>query len=244
MRQLHVVGVSDDGRLLLLAPSPEGKATHGVELDQRLERAVRGRPLDEGTGATSFSPREIQARLRAGASVEQVAREAGVPIGRVERFAGPVLSEREKVISAAQSCPVVRPRATPSLLPLGAAVEKNLRALAYVRPETAEWSAYRQDNGDWHVRFEVVVRGRRRTAEWAHQPATREVVPLNSYALTLGVVEAGRTKPAASAPEPKPAKRAVPTKAAKAPAKAAKPPVKRVATKAAGRGPKSGSRKP
>ena len=53
-------------------------------------------------------PKEIQARIRAGASVEQVAQMAGVDVGRVERFAHPVLLERARAAELAKADPRVR----------------------------------------------------------------------------------------------------------------------------------------
>ena len=38
---------------------------------------------------TSLSPRDIQTRIRAGESLEDVGRMAGIPLDRVERFAAP-----------------------------------------------------------------------------------------------------------------------------------------------------------
>lgn len=228
MRQLQVVGVSTDGRLLLLAPSADGRATHAVELDRRLERAVRGQPLDDsGVQGESLSPKDIQARLRSGASIEQVARDAGVPIGRVERYAGPVLSEREQVLAAARASTMARPRGNRSMLPLGEAIEANLRSLAYARPETGEWSAYRADAGGWIVRYDVTIRGRRRRAEWAHHPATREVTALNGQAASLGLIEPGRGRET-------PAERSD-TPPARRPAAAKVPVTKQAPVKATGR---------
>lgn len=203
VRQLQVVGVSDDGRRLLLAPSADGRPTHSIDLDRRVERALRGQSIEDGGQvASDLSPKEIQARLRAGQSVEQVAREAGVPIGKVERYAGPVLSEREQVLDAARLAAMTRPRGGSSKLPLGASIEANLNALVYARPDTGEWSAYRAPSGNWVVTYDVTVRGRRRRAEWAHHPATREVTALNTYASQLGFVESVRAAKAAPAAKP------------------------------------------
>ena len=41
-----------------------------------------------------LTPKEIQSRIRAGASVQQVAEATGVDVSRVKRFAHPVLLER------------------------------------------------------------------------------------------------------------------------------------------------------
>src|SRR6202035_6154756 len=50
---------------------------------------------------TMLRPKEIQSRIRAGASVEQLAESAGVDIARVERFAPPVLLERSRAAELA-----------------------------------------------------------------------------------------------------------------------------------------------
>jgi len=51
--------------------------------------------------ADALSPREIQSRIRAGASVQDVADSFGVPASTVERFAGPVLAERAYIANQA-----------------------------------------------------------------------------------------------------------------------------------------------
>jgi Protein of unknown function (DUF3071) len=248
VRQLQVVGVSDDGRRLLLAPSADGRATHSVDLDRRVERALRGQPIEDGGQvASDLSPKEIQARLRAGLSVEQVAREAGVPIGKVERYAGPVLSEREQVLDGARTATMTRPRGGSSKLPLGAAIDANLNAQVYARPDTGEWSAYRGPDGTWVVTYDVTVRGRRRRAEWAHHPAAREVTALNTYASQLGFVESARAAKPAANPAAKPATKPATKPAAKPAAKpatkrAAKAVTKTVAKAAAKAGARPGAR--
>ena len=46
---------------------------------------------------SALSPREIQTRLRSGATLAEVAAEAGVDEARLEGFAKPVLAEREHI---------------------------------------------------------------------------------------------------------------------------------------------------
>ncbi len=159
MRQLVVVSISADGTRLLLAPTAESRATHEVVVDDRIQRAVRGVAPDPAAPQISaLSPKEIQARLRGGASVEDVAAEAGVTPSRIERYAGPVRSERENVLTAIRAMNITRARTGTSALPLGAAVDANLAGMAFARVETATWSAYRRADGAWVGRLEVVVR--------------------------------------------------------------------------------------
>ena len=96
MRELKVVGLDVDGkRIICESDDPNEKFI--LRADDRLRAAVRG----DKTGASQtqsdaevpnvLRPKEIQARIRAGASVEQVAESAGVDIvpGRAVRAPGP-----------------------------------------------------------------------------------------------------------------------------------------------------------
>ena len=53
---------------------------------------------------SALSPREIQSRIRSGATVEEVAVEAGVGVDQVEPFAVPVLAELDHIIEVAMTC--------------------------------------------------------------------------------------------------------------------------------------------
>ncbi|MHB8341178.1 MAG: septation protein SepH [Mycobacteriales bacterium] len=203
VRHLHVVGRSRDGQHLLLAADPEGRGTYAVLLDARLERVVRGLDPDEDALSETVSPKEIQARLRAGASPEEVARDTGVPLVRVQRYAGPVLSEREQVLDRVRAAVLTRPRRGRSARPLGESVAANLAGTAHVRQETQAWSAYRRQDGQWVARLDVVVRGRARRAEWSFDAVAREVVALDPQAAGLGFVE---SRSAAAAPTARPAR--------------------------------------
>ncbi|MGH3881705.1 MAG: septation protein SepH, partial [Actinophytocola sp.] len=98
MRPVRFVALSEDGQALVL--SDEVGRLLSLPLDDRLNGAVRHDKQAHGQLAMSMemspalSPRDIQARIRAGDSAEEVARVANVPVDRVLRYAGPVLQER------------------------------------------------------------------------------------------------------------------------------------------------------
>src|SRR5690606_130189 len=101
MRPVRFVALSEDGQALVLAD--EVGRLLALPRDERLMNALRPDGPGESTataappaGGTppSLSPRDIQARIRAGESADEVARIAGVPVDRVLRYAGPVLQER------------------------------------------------------------------------------------------------------------------------------------------------------
>ena len=64
---------------------------------------------------SSLTPREIQARVRAGDSIEDVARAAGMIPEWVEPYAAPVIAEREFIAQQARSQQVRRSRLLPDV---------------------------------------------------------------------------------------------------------------------------------
>ena len=257
VRELHVVALSEDGRSVLLATSK--KATTGgfrLKLDDKVAAALRGdlaRTGESAARAMTVTPKEIQARMRAGESAEEIANAAGMPLARVERFAGPVLSERERIIEEARAAYLTRGRLGPSQLPLGDAVDSALAETPSLRTESVTWSARRLDSGHWLVQVSYVARARTRTGSWVFDPHTRSVVPADPASAALG--HTGEAAPPRRAAAPlaraaspvarkrpaarkKPAARKAPAKvpAKAAPAKpkpAAKAPARKVAAKKA-----------
>jgi Protein of unknown function (DUF3071) len=96
-------------------------------------------------------PKEIQAKIRSGASVEQVAAAAGADIARVERFAHPVLLERSRAAELATAAhPVLSDG--PSVLTLLETVTSALVARG-LDPEDTSWDAWRNEDGRWTVQM-------------------------------------------------------------------------------------------
>ncbi len=197
VRELFVVALSSDGRHVVLSSkkgSPRG--AYLVKVGPRLQRALNGELNIDGSTApppppaeSSLSPKEIQARLRAGHSPDKVARAAGVPVERITRFYGPVLSERAQVIAAARDAVLVRARRGPSAASLGDSVSANLAAKGVPPADDEKWSACRRADGSWLLSLLVSVRGRERSAEWVWSPPSRDLKAVDAYALALGCVD-------------------------------------------------------
>lgn len=250
MRELHVVALSEDGRSVVLATTRKAKkGAFRVALDERLNAAVRGdlaRAGETAPRASAVTPKEIQARLRAGESAEAIAKDAGVAVARVERFSGPVFSERSRIINELRNATMVRGRRGPSAVPLGAAVDEQL---ARAPEESVLWSALRREDGIWHVEVSYVLRGRAKKARWLFDRADGSIRPVDNPSAALGHLEKAPAKPVKTPPvvvaeaapepivEPKPArKRAARKAAAKAPARKAparKAPAKKSAARPA-----------
>jgi hypothetical protein len=206
VRELHVVALSSDGKHLVVTPTKGSlKGAYLLPVNARLRQALNGElnpkpkpaapapppePADPPKPApeSRLSPREIQARLRAGHTPERVARAAGVPLDRVVRFAGPVLSERALVIDAARDATLTRARLGESKAPLGPSVAANLAAKGAPAPGNDDWTAFRRPDGTWVVALTTTARGRARRAEWSWQPATKALAALDPYAAALGHV--------------------------------------------------------
>src|SRR3954447_10969131 len=104
MQDLRLVAANERGSHLVLRSADGDK--YVLSIDDRLRAAGRGDRSRVGQldaeAEGHLRPRDIQARIRAGASAEQVARAAGVSVDRVRRFEGPVLAEREHIATLAQ----------------------------------------------------------------------------------------------------------------------------------------------
>ena len=194
MRELHVVAVSEDGRHVVLGSRkgalarPEFK----VAMDDRLKAAIRGdlpRLGELAAPESAVTPKDIQSRLRAGETVEQIAASAGVPAARVERFAGPVLSERERMIAGARTAVLSRARRGPSALSLGDAVAEHLQDMAGYKADTTTWTARREESGRWLVQVTFVARAKQRIAGWRYDPFTREVDAVDPWSAAIAHVD-------------------------------------------------------
>lgn len=101
---------------------------------------------------SALTPREIQARVRAGDTLEDVARAAGMGIDWVEPFAAPVLAEREFVAGQAQAHPVRRGSETIAHRTLADVVSDRL-ASRRVDLDTVVWDAWKLEGRRWRVQI-------------------------------------------------------------------------------------------
>ncbi len=152
MRTARLVGLSHDGRSLIVATDSGEELA--ISADDRLRAALRGdRPRLaqlEFEMETALSPRDIQTRIRSGATLEEVARVAGIPMDRVERFAAPVLAERDHIATMAMSSSVRRRGETSGHRNLRITVTERLVGRG-VDIDTIDWDSYRLEDGRWTV---------------------------------------------------------------------------------------------
>ncbi|MER5481192.1 septation protein SepH [Streptomyces sp. NPDC002734] len=185
MPELRVVAVSNDGTRLVLKAADSTEYT--LPIDERLRAAVRGdRPRlgqIEIEVESHLRPRDIQARIRAGATAEEVAQLAGIPVDRVRRFEGPVLAERAFMAERARKTPVRRPGENTGP-PLGETVQERL-LLRGADKDTVQWDSWRRDDGTWEVLLVYRVAGEPHTASWTYDPPRRLVAAVDDEARSL-----------------------------------------------------------
>jgi hypothetical protein len=156
MRELTLIGLDVDGKHIICeGGDPADKFL--VRLDDRLRAAVHGdatrtrQPSRDSEVRTVLRPKDIQARIRAGASVEEVAQSSGMDVLKVERFAHPVLLERQRAAELATAAhPVLAEGPTVETL-----LETITSALAErgLSAKETTWDAWRAEDGRWTVRM-------------------------------------------------------------------------------------------
>ncbi|QYN36388.1 DUF3071 domain-containing protein [Pseudonocardia sp. DSM 110487] len=173
MRALRVVGITEGGgEFSVVLEDPVRRERFTVPADEQLRAAARGDLTRLGQISieleSQLRPREIQARIRAGASVEQVAAAAGVPIQKIERFAYPVLLERSRTAEVAQRAHPMRADG-PDTRTLGDVVAHTfgLRGQEYA---DADWDSWKGEDGKWVVALSWQAGRSDNRAHWTFQP--------------------------------------------------------------------------
>lgn len=185
MQDLRLVAVTPERTHLVL--EDDESAQFRVPIDERLTAVMRrdhARPGQLEIALESpLSPRDIQARIRAGQSAQDVAAAAGMPVTRIERYAGPVLAEREHVTTMALAAPSRR-QSGGSAPSLGDLVESRLGD-QHVAADSVVWDAWRTDEDRWTIHLSYLAGARERVALWVFDPRGRVLVPDNDEARWL-----------------------------------------------------------
>jgi hypothetical protein len=206
MQDLRLVGVHDDGKHLLL--SGAGGEMFQLPIDEALRAAASRSPGKAAASAAAapvaMSPRDIQARIRSGATAAEVSELSGIPLAKVQRYEGPVLAEREYVAQQARKVEVASPapghdayRSAFGDNPasLGEMVAHRLTAHG-IEASSVEWDSWRRPDGSWTVvaRFEARPGGYANIGEeppamWTFNPARKSLHNANRWAQQLSELE-------------------------------------------------------
>ena len=205
MQELRFVAVSEDGRYAVLAV-PGRSARFTLPIDERLRAVALGQTSRlaqyEIEVESPLRPKEIQARMRAGETAEEIADAAGIAIERVRWFEGPVLAERAYMADQAQIASVRRLGESIPSTPgprLGEIVSQRMTALG-ADPEDAQWDAKKRGDGSWLVELTFTYAGRLHIAEWVFDPRRRHVLPADDNAARMSLPGVEPLQPAAPRP--------------------------------------------
>ncbi len=202
MQELRFVAVSEDGQYAVLGV-PGRSARFTLPIDERLRAVALGQTSRlaqyEIEVESPLRPKEIQARIRAGETVEEIADAAGIAVERVRWFEGPVLAERAYMADQAQQASVRRQGdATPGPR-LGEIVAERMKAFD-AEPDDAQWDAKKRGDGSWLVQLTFITGGRLHAAEWIFDPRRRHVLPADDNAARMSLPGSEPPQPAAPTP--------------------------------------------
>ena len=187
MADLQLIGLDEDGEHVLLRASDGTRFK--LAIDEPLRAAVRrDRPKLEhlrSTAQGTLPPREIQTRIRAGETAEHIAQEAGIRIEQVRRYEGPVLAEREFMVTQAQRTRVGKDQEAPEL---GDLVKDRLATRNIDVTELA-WDSARPHTGPWVVQVEYPHEGKTLRASWVFDPQARTLAALDDESRWLSETE-------------------------------------------------------
>jgi hypothetical protein len=206
VQRLHLVGFTSelDG-LIFSAATGARSGGYVVEVDADLLDAIREVLLRReartgasrtpapsltlaptGRPASGLTPKEIQARLRAGRTVAEVAFEAGVGEDWVRRLAPPVFAEQAQIVRRALATHPVSGDGGRAVV-LGEAVAANLAARGMVLTNdelVAGWSAHQVRGSSWIVEYRQPGDGAD-PARWAFDSRQGTLEPLDGSAAAL-----------------------------------------------------------
>ncbi|MCU1404624.1 MAG: DNA-binding protein [Glaciihabitans sp.] len=180
MQDLRVIGVENGA---LLVASVEGTRFR-IPIDEVLQSKLRQSVPEPGAGR-KLAPREIQAHIRSGMSAQDVSSITGVPLEYIQKFEGPVLAEREFVVTSALA---VRVHTAADSDPLaqgsnfGSVIRERLYDLGAINER---WASWKEAGSGWVVKLAFTADQIDHDARWAFDPKKSALSPINNEAVTL-----------------------------------------------------------
>ena len=180
MTELRLNGKTEDGLHLSLHDKDGNEFT--VRVSDTLRSAVNQQRLvavvshDE----PSISIKEIQRLLRAGHTADQIARENNISIDKVERFAGPILSERIYIIDQAQQIVIRKEGGRDAVTLLGVVISR--LAPRNIDSSELSWDTWRLEDGTWTIELHYPNSTGVGIAQWNFDSILRTVISMDENA--------------------------------------------------------------
>ncbi|KFF58826.1 DNA-binding protein [Cryobacterium sp. MLB-32] len=180
MQELKVIGVENGA---LLAASEDGDRFR-IAIDEVLQSKLRQTQTEAST-APKLSPREVQAHIRSGMSAEDVAAVTGAPLDYVRRFEGPVVAEREYMVSCALSVPVhtaIDPDPVGDDANFGGVIRDRLASLG---ASNERWASWKEPGAGWIIKLSFTADDIDHDARWGFEPKKNALSPIGNEAIAL-----------------------------------------------------------
>jgi len=178
--ELRLNGKTDDGLHLSLHDKDGNEFT--VRVSDTLRATVNQQRLMSvpTTDEPFVSIKEVQRLLRAGQTAEQIARDNNISIEKIERFAGPIISERIYIIDQAQQITIRKEGGREAVTLLGVVISR----LAPRNIDSAElsWDSWRLEDGTWTIELHYPNNTGVGIAQWNFDATLRTVVSMDENA--------------------------------------------------------------
>ncbi len=176
MSELRLNGKNNEGTHLTLVDND------GVEFSLRISdtlRATVNQPrlsaVQSADQEATVSVKEIQRRLRAGDAPEVIAREGNTTVDKVARFSGPILQEREYILSQARSAGLRKDSTRLDISFLEAVIGKLVPR--GVDADDLSWNTWRLPDATWHIELHYPNRDGNGIATWNFDTSRRTINP-------------------------------------------------------------------
>ena len=176
MSELRIQGKNNEGTHLKLTDNDGAEFTLRISdtlratVNQPRLSAVPSSDIEE-----TISVKEIQRRLRAGDAPEVIAREGNTTLDKISRFAGPILQEREYILSMARNASLRKDAHRSEVTFLESVITKLVPR--GVDAEAISWNTWRLADSTWHIELHYPNRGGSGIATWNFDTTRNSINP-------------------------------------------------------------------
>ena len=178
--ELRLNGKTEDGLHLSLHDNDGNEFT--VRVSDTLRATVNQQRLM--AVPTNLEPtvsiKEIQRLLRAGQTSDLIARENNISIEKIERFAGPILSERIYIIDQAQQIVIRKEGGRDAVTLLGVVISR--LAPRNIDSSELSWETWRLEDGTWTIELHYPNSTGVGIAQWNFDAVLRTVTSMDENA--------------------------------------------------------------
>ena len=178
--ELRLNGKTEDGLHLSLHDNDGNEFT--IRVSDTLRATVNQQRLM--AVPTNLEPtvsiKEIQRLLRAGQTADQIAREYDISIEKIERFAGPILSERIYIIDQAQQIVIRKEGGRDAVTLLGVVISR--LAPRNIDSSELSWDTWRLEDGTWTIELHYPNNTGVGIAQWSFDATLRTVISMDENA--------------------------------------------------------------